>query len=132
MLSFLLDSLFSHFNPFINSLSLIFGMKYGWLIPSCSPHFHVDLFLFLWPDTMMKFASFETIVEQLYKHVIPMPKDQCSNTLQLSVSFTGGYLAGILCAVVSHPADNLVSFLNNAKGATTSDVSNNPHFFYYM
>uniref|UniRef100_M1D7S3 Mitochondrial phosphate translocator n=1 Tax=Solanum tuberosum TaxID=4113 RepID=M1D7S3_SOLTU len=71
----------------------------------------------------MKFASFETIVEQLYKHAIPTPKDQCSNTTQLGVSFAGGYLAGILCAVVSHPADNLVSFLNNAKGATVGDVS---------
>ncbi|XP_075106911.1 mitochondrial phosphate carrier protein 3, mitochondrial [Nicotiana tabacum] len=76
------------------------------------------------PYTMMKFASFETIVEQLYKHVIPTPKDQCSNTTQLGVSFAGGYLAGILCAVVSHPADNLVSFLNNAKGATVGDAVN--------
>ncbi|KAJ8554121.1 hypothetical protein K7X08_024799 [Anisodus acutangulus] len=76
------------------------------------------------PYTMMKFASFETIVEQLYKHVIPVPKDQCSNSTQLGVSFAGGYLAGILCAVVSHPADNLVSFLNNAKGATVGDAVN--------
>ena len=72
---------------------------------------------------MMKFASFENIVELLYKHVIPTPKDQCSSTLQLGVSFAGGYAAGVLCAVVSHPADNLVSFLNNAKGATVADVS---------
>ncbi|XP_055825169.1 mitochondrial phosphate carrier protein 3, mitochondrial-like [Solanum dulcamara] len=76
------------------------------------------------PYTMMKFASFETIVEHLYKHAIPTPKDQCSNTAQLGVSFAGGYLAGILCAVVSHPADNLVSFLNNAKGATVGDAVN--------
>ncbi|KAF3675184.1 Phosphate carrier protein, mitochondrial [Capsicum annuum] len=76
------------------------------------------------PYTMMKFASFENIVEQLYKHVIPTPKDQCSSTMQLGVSFAGGYLAGILCAVVSHPADNLVSFLNNAKGATVGDAVN--------
>lgn len=74
-------------------------------------------------DTMMKFASFETIVEQLYKHVIPTSKEQCSKSTQLGVSFAGGYLAGILCAIVSHPADNLVSFLNNAKGATVGDVS---------
>ncbi|KAJ6688445.1 SOLUTE CARRIER FAMILY 25 (MITOCHONDRIAL CARRIER PHOSPHATE CARRIER) MEMBER 3 LIKE-RELATED-RELATED [Salix koriyanagi] len=74
------------------------------------------------PYTMMKFASFETIVEQLYKNVIPTPKDQCSKTLQLGVSFAGGYAAGILCSIVSHPADNLVSFLNNAKGATAGDA----------
>ena len=73
-------------------------------------------------DTMMKFASFETIVELMYKHAIPTPKEQCSKTLQLGVSFAGGYIAGILCAVVSNPADNLVSFLNNAKGASVADV----------
>ena len=70
----------------------------------------------------MKFASFETIVEMLYKYAIPTPKDQCSKTLQLGVSFAGGYVAGVFCAIVSHPADNLVSFLNNAKGATVRDV----------
>jgi hypothetical protein len=73
-------------------------------------------------DTMMKFASFETIVEMIYKYSIPVPKDQCSKSLQLGVSFAGGYVAGVFCAVVSHPADNLVSFLNNAKGATVGDV----------
>lgn len=74
-------------------------------------------------DTMMKFASFETIVEMIYKYAIPTPKDQCSKQLQLGVSFAGGYVAGVFCAIVSHPADNLVSFLNNAKGATVGDVS---------
>lgn len=74
------------------------------------------------PYTMMKFASYENIVELIYKHLIPTPKDKCSKSLQLGVSFAGGYLAGILCSVVSHPADNLVSFLNNAKGATVSDA----------
>lgn len=74
-------------------------------------------------DTMMKFASFETIVEMMYKYVIPTPKEQCSKSLQLGVSFAGGYVAGVFCAVVSHPADNLVSFLNNAKGASVGDVS---------
>lgn len=74
-------------------------------------------------DTMMKFSTFENIVEAIYKYSIPTPKDQCSKSLQLGISFAGGYLAGVLCAVVSHPADNLVSFLNNAKGATVGDVS---------
>ncbi|CAI0446728.1 unnamed protein product, partial [Linum tenue] len=74
------------------------------------------------PYTMMKFASFETIVELIYKHAIPAPKEQCSKNLQLGVSFAGGYIAGVFCAIVSHPADNLVSFLNNAKGATAGDA----------
>ncbi|KAI3783768.1 hypothetical protein L1987_42854 [Smallanthus sonchifolius] len=64
---------------------------------------------------MMKFASFETIVEMMHKHAIPTPKEQCRQSFQLGVSFAGGYLAGILCTVVSHPPDNLVSFLNNSQ-----------------
>jgi hypothetical protein len=76
---------------------------------------------------MMKFACFETIVEMVYKHAVPKPKEQCSKPLQLAVSFAGGYIAGVLCAAVSHPADNLVSFLNNAKGATVADVSCNSY-----
>lgn len=71
----------------------------------------------------MKFASFETIVELIYKHAVPVPKSECSKTTQLGISFAGGYIAGVFCAIVSHPADNLVSFLNNAKGATVGDVS---------
>lgn len=82
----------------------------------------VKLLIALHADTMMKFASYETIVEMMYKHVIPKPKDQCGNSLQLGVSFAGGYMAGVLCAAVSHPADNLVSFLNNSKGASVGDA----------
>ncbi|KAL6649630.1 hypothetical protein ACP70R_013854 [Stipagrostis hirtigluma subsp. patula] len=74
------------------------------------------------PDTMMKFACFETIVEMVYKHAVPRPKEQCSKPLQLAVSFAGGYIAGVFCAAISHPADNLVSFLNNAQGATVADA----------
>ncbi|XP_052145596.1 mitochondrial phosphate carrier protein 3, mitochondrial-like [Oryza glaberrima] len=74
------------------------------------------------PYTMMKFASFETIVEMIYKHAVPVPKSECSKSFQLGISFAGGYIAGVFCAIVSHPADNLVSFLNNAKGATVGDA----------
>lgn len=73
---------------------------------------------------MMKFATFENTVEAIYKYAVPVPKQECSNALQLGVSFSGGYIAGVFCAAISHPADNLVSFLNNAKGATVADVRN--------
>jgi solute carrier family 25 phosphate transporter 3 len=72
---------------------------------------------------MMKFATYENIVEMAYKHLIPTPKDQTSKPVQLGVSFGSGYVAGVFCAAISHPADNLVSFLNNAKGATVADVN---------
>ncbi|KAL1291498.1 hypothetical protein HN51_060019 [Arachis hypogaea] len=76
------------------------------------------------PYTMMKFASYENTVEMIYKHMIPTTKEESSKMVQLGVSFAGGYIAGILCALVSHPADNLVSFLNNSKGATVADAVN--------
>jgi solute carrier family 25 phosphate transporter 3 len=63
------------------------------------------------PYTMMKFASFETIVEQIYAY-LPGSKADYGKGAQTAVSFTGGYAAGILCAIVSHPADVLVSKLN--------------------
>jgi solute carrier family 25 (mitochondrial phosphate transporter), member 3 len=69
------------------------------------------------PYTMMKFASFETIVEMIY-HRLPGEKNDYSKAAQTGVSFTGGYLAGILCAIVSHPADVMVSKLNSNRGAS--------------
>ena len=59
----------------------------------------------------MKFASFETIVEAIYGY-LPGKKSDYGRGAQTGVSFAGGYLAGILCAVVSHPADVMVSKLN--------------------
>ena len=60
---------------------------------------------------MMKFASFETIVEAIYNK-LPGQKSDYNKGAQTAVAFTGGYLAGILCAAVSHPADVMVSKLN--------------------
>jgi len=60
------------------------------------------------PYTMMKFASFETIVEAIYNY-LPGQKSDYGKGAQTAVSFTGGYAAGILCAIVSHPADVMVS-----------------------
>jgi solute carrier family 25 phosphate transporter 3 len=65
------------------------------------------------PYTMVKFATFEKTVELLYKNFMSKPKDQYNQMEQLGVSFAGGYIAGVLCAIVSHPADVLVSKLNN-------------------
>ncbi|KAK2758832.1 hypothetical protein FQN54_003524 [Arachnomyces sp. PD_36] len=63
------------------------------------------------PYTMMKFASFETIVEMIYNY-LPGQKSDYNKGAQTAVAFTGGYGAGILCAIVSHPADVMVSKLN--------------------
>jgi len=63
------------------------------------------------PYTMMKFWSFEATVAQIYKQ-LGKPKASYNKLQQLGVSFAGGYLAGIFCAIVSHPADVMVSKLN--------------------
>ncbi|KAI1617729.1 MC family mitochondrial carrier protein [Exophiala viscosa] len=63
------------------------------------------------PYTMMKFASFENIVAAIYNY-LPGQKSDYNKGAQTAVAFTGGYLAGILCAIVSHPADVMVSKLN--------------------
>ena len=71
------------------------------------------------PYTMMKFAAFERTVEFLYKYVVPIPRDQLGKPSQLVVTFAAGYIAGVFCAVVSHPADSVVSKLNSMEGGTS-------------
>lgn len=63
------------------------------------------------PYTMVKFATFEKTVEQIYKY-LGKPKESYNALQQTGVSFLGGYIAGVGCAVVSHPADVMVSKLN--------------------
>lgn len=69
------------------------------------------------PYTMMKFAMFEKTVEAIYTHVMTKPKHEYNKLEQLGVTTAAGYWAGIFCAVVSHPADTVVSKLNNVKKA---------------
>jgi len=72
------------------------------------------------PYTMMKFACFERTVEAIYQYVVPKPRAECTKSEQLVVTFAAGYIAGVFCAIVSHPADTMVSYMNKAKGATIS------------
>merc|ERR1719474_1116359 len=75
------------------------------------------------PYTMMKFACFERTVEALYAYVVPKPRDQCTKSEQLVVTFAAGYIAGVFCAIVSHPADTIVSKLNQKSGSTAVGVA---------
>jgi len=61
------------------------------------------------PYTVAKFFFFERIVQAFYDNVFTQPKDSYPKQVQLSITFMSGYLAGVICAIVSHPADNLVS-----------------------
>ena len=75
---------------------------------------------------MAKFYFFEKIVQLFYTHVFTQPKDTYAKTTQLGVTFASGYLAGVVCAIVSHPADSLVSQLGKAgnKGKSLSTIAN--------
>ncbi|XP_059609718.1 solute carrier family 25 member 3-like isoform X2 [Phlebotomus argentipes] len=75
------------------------------------------------PYTMMKFACFERTLELLYKYVVPKPRAECTKGEQLIVTFAAGYIAGVFCAIVSHPADTVVSKLNQEKGSTAIQVA---------
>ena len=72
------------------------------------------------PYTMMKFACFEKTVVAIYDNFVPKPRAECSKGEQLCVTFAAGYIAGVFCAIVSHPADTLVSYMNKVQGAGIS------------
>jgi solute carrier family 25 phosphate transporter 3 len=66
------------------------------------------------PYTIVKFVAFERIAEEIYKR-LPKKKADMNLVEQMGVIFTAGYMAGILCAIVSHPADTMVSKINKLK-----------------
>ena len=64
------------------------------------------------PYTVVKFVAFEKIVAAFYSNIFTKPKAEYSKMQQLGVTFMSGYIAGVFCAIVSHPADTMVSILN--------------------
>jgi len=55
-----------------------------------------------------------------YDNIFTEAKESYSLQTKLGITFVSGYLAGIICVLVSHPADNLISLLgkkeNSGKG----------------
>lgn len=70
------------------------------------------------PYTMAKFFFFELVKEQFYKSVFTGPKENYSKGTHLGITFASGYIAGVACAIVSHPADTIVSKM--AKGGKSA------------
>jgi len=79
---------------------------------------------------MAKFYFFEKIVSLFYTHVFTEPKSTYSKPTQLGVTFASGYLSGVVCAIVSHPADSLVSQLGKPqnKGKSLGAIVNEVGF----
>lgn len=69
------------------------------------------------PYTVVKFVAFENTVKFVYRNILTKEKSSYSKSTQLTVTFLSGYWAGIFCALVSHPADTMVSKINNMKDA---------------
>ncbi|KAI9030228.1 phosphate transport protein [Hyaloraphidium curvatum] len=67
------------------------------------------------PYTMAKFAVQGKAAEAIYKSMGTTP-DKCSQGTNVSVSLGSGVIAGVVAAIVSHPADTLLSKINK-KGA---------------
>lgn len=72
------------------------------------------------PYTIVKFVAFEKVVQQFYTHVFTNEKSTYGKGTQMGVTFMSGYIAGVFCAIISHPADTMVSILNKRSGSTLS------------
>lgn len=77
------------------------------------------------PYTMAKFFLFEKTIQLFYQHVFTEPKSSYSKPTQLGITFASGYISGIVCAIVSHPADSLVSQMGKEanRGKTVSQIA---------
>jgi solute carrier family 25 phosphate transporter 3 len=78
------------------------------------------------PYTIAKFYFFEKTVEMFYTFFFTQPKETYSKATQLGITFASGYLAGVICAIVSHPADSMVSQLGKKenKGKSLGQIFN--------
>ena len=77
------------------------------------------------PYTVAKFFFFEKVVSLIYNNILTEPKETYSKGAQLGVTFAAGYSAGVICAIVSHPADSLVSQIGKAenKGRSIGEIA---------
>jgi solute carrier family 25 phosphate transporter 3 len=75
------------------------------------------------PYTMAKFAVQGAAAEKIYQAMGTSPKESSGST-NISVSLGSGVIAGVSAAIISHPADTLLSKINKAgAGGSGSIVS---------
>lgn len=79
------------------------------------------------PYTMAKFAVQGLAAESIYKSMNSVPS-KLSTATNTSVSLASGVVAGVVAAIISHPADTLLSKINKAgaggSGSTTTRLVN--------
>ncbi|RSH90830.1 mitochondrial phosphate carrier protein [Saitozyma podzolica] len=74
------------------------------------------------PYTMAKFAVYEIAVEKILQ-VWGKTKGELSGGQTTSLNLGGGLIAGMAAAVISQPADTLLSKINKTKGAPGQSVT---------
>jgi len=72
------------------------------------------------PYTMTKFVVYEIAAEKLF-NVLP-PKESLSNPTITAVNLGAGLFAGCCAAIISQPADTLLSKINKQKGAEGQSI----------
>ncbi|KAI1470989.1 mitochondrial phosphate carrier protein Mir1 [Daldinia caldariorum] len=65
------------------------------------------------PYTMAKFVVYEKVAEAVYRRY---PKNTLSDGAQTTVNLGSGLMAGFAAAIVSQPADTMLSKINKTKG----------------
>jgi len=73
------------------------------------------------PYTMAKFAVQGKCADMIYKSMGSQPEDNTSGT-NLAVSLSSGVVAGVAAAIISHPADSLMSKINKAGAGGTGSL----------
>lgn len=74
------------------------------------------------PYTMAKFVVYELAAEKIYER-LDKPKDQLTNSTVTIVNLVSGLISGAAAAVISQPADTLLSKINKTKGAPGESVT---------
>ncbi|OLL21983.1 Mitochondrial phosphate carrier protein [Neolecta irregularis DAH-3] len=67
------------------------------------------------PYTMAKFVVYERVSELIYKR-IATPKSELSNGANTAINLGSGLAAGIAAAIISQPADTMLSKINKTRG----------------
>ncbi|KAJ2955863.1 hypothetical protein NQZ79_g8193 [Umbelopsis isabellina] len=74
------------------------------------------------PYTMAKFVVYEKAAEAIYKS-IGTPKEMLSNGTVTAVNLGSGIIAGTCAAIISQPADTLLSKINKQKGVEGQSIT---------
>jgi len=73
------------------------------------------------PYTMAKFAVQGLVAEKIYAGMGSAP-EKCGAALNTGVSLGSGTVAGVVAAIISHPADTLLSKMNKAGAGGTGSI----------